>query len=255
MLGMTHLARQMMWIERDWPDAFARATRRALTGPQYWAWRLTGVLASEVTSLAAQSGLWCAADAEACSGSSPSGAGARLLPPLVPAWAVLGPLKSGDRGREPASARAVSASLNGIHDSSANLYRYQGGRPRRHRRWCLPAPGSRRSATGRDRGPRRRASRASSATPTSSGRPLARHADDGRPRVRYGRGRRQRARPPRKLLARILETGDRWPCRPSAPTTACFPARPDRRRNDPRPLSRTISRHALLRSRCSTRRC
>ncbi len=121
MLGSAHLARQMMWVERAWPALFARA-RACLAVPQYWAWRLSGVLASEVTSLAAQSGLWCAADAR------PAGLVARqnwerLLPPLRPAWATLGPITPGVAARTglPAAVRIV----NGIHDSSANLYHYQ----------------------------------------------------------------------------------------------------------------------------------
>ena len=58
MHGATHLARQMLWLEHGWPDAFA-AARAYLALPQYWAWRLSGAAASEVTSLAAQSHLWC----------------------------------------------------------------------------------------------------------------------------------------------------------------------------------------------------
>ena len=121
MLGSAHLARQMMWIERDWPEDFARA-RALLALPQYWAWRLSGVLASEVTSLAAQSGLWCAADARPSALVARRGWD-RLLPPLRPAWATLGPLRP-----EIAARSGLSKSVrvvNGIHDSSANLYRYQ----------------------------------------------------------------------------------------------------------------------------------
>ncbi len=121
MLGVAHLARQMLWIEREWPEAFARA-RACLAVPQYWAWRLSGVLASEVTSLAAQSGLWCAADARPAALVARRG-WERLLPPLRPAWATLGPLKPAVAARTglPRDTRVV----NGIHDSSANLYHYQ----------------------------------------------------------------------------------------------------------------------------------
>ena len=121
MLGTAHLARQMLWMERDWPEAFAGAAA-FLAIPQYWAWRLSGVLASEVTSLAAQSGLWCAADARPAALVAQRG-WARLMPPLRPAWAVLGPLRPEVAARTglPGDVRVV----NGIHDSSANLYRYQ----------------------------------------------------------------------------------------------------------------------------------
>jgi sugar (pentulose or hexulose) kinase len=121
MLGAAHAARQLLWFERDWPEALA-AARAFLPTAQYWAWRLSGVLADEVTSAAAQSHLWCAADRR------PSAIVARhrwqrLLPPMTPAWATLGPVR-------PEIARATGLGpatrvLCGIHDSSANFYRYQ----------------------------------------------------------------------------------------------------------------------------------
>ncbi|MDX7952896.1 FGGY family carbohydrate kinase [Lichenihabitans sp. Uapishka_5] len=121
MIGTAHLARQMLWLERDWPEVFAGA-RAFLAHPQYWAWRLSGVLASEVTSLAAQSHLWCSAEARPAALVAARGWD-RLMAPLRPAWATLGSLK-------PAFVRstglpATTRVLNGIHDSSANLYRYQ----------------------------------------------------------------------------------------------------------------------------------
>lgn len=56
-----HLAKQMLWLERAFPLEFA-AARAYLAHPQYWAWRLGGVMASEITNLAAQSHLWCVLD-------------------------------------------------------------------------------------------------------------------------------------------------------------------------------------------------
>ena len=121
MLGSAHLARQMLWLERGWPDAFARATA-FLALPQYWAFRLCGVAASEVTSLAAQSHLWSGADGR------PTPLVARrgwehLLPPMRPAFETLGTLKPelARRCGLPPGTRVVC----GIHDSSANFYRYQ----------------------------------------------------------------------------------------------------------------------------------
>lgn len=121
MPGATHLARQMLWMARGWPDAFAKA-RAYLALPQYWAWRLSGVAASEVTSLAAQSHLWsplggAPAALVAAQGWSP------LMPPLQPAWRTLGvisPVVAAQTGL----ARHTRV-LCGIHDSSANFYRYQ----------------------------------------------------------------------------------------------------------------------------------
>ena len=91
MLGASHIARQMLWLETGWPEAFARA-RHFLGLPQYWAWRLSGVAASEASVLGAQSHLWSVRDGR----FAPIVAARdwqRLLPPLAPAWATLGPLR------------------------------------------------------------------------------------------------------------------------------------------------------------------
>lgn len=121
MLGAAHLARQMLWLERGWPRVFA-AAQAYLALPQYWAWRLSGIAASEVTSLAAQSHLWCAVDAK------PTQLVAdrrweRLMPPFYPAWASLGPLRRDYVERT--GLHPNTRVLTGIHNSSANLYRYQ----------------------------------------------------------------------------------------------------------------------------------
>ncbi len=121
MLGSAHLARQMLWLERGWPDTFARATA-FLALPQYWAFRLCGVAASEVTSLAAQSHLWSGADGRPTPLVARRG-WERLLPPMRPAFETLGTLKPelARRCGLPPGTRVVC----GIHDSSANFYRYQ----------------------------------------------------------------------------------------------------------------------------------
>ncbi|RIX98483.1 carbohydrate kinase [Aureimonas flava] len=121
MLGSAHLARQMLWLERGWPEVFARA-KAFLALPQYWAFRLSGVLASEVTSLAAQSHLWSGADARPARLVAERGWG-RLLPPLRPAFETLGPLRPAIARR--CGLRPDTRVVCGIHDSSANFYRYQ----------------------------------------------------------------------------------------------------------------------------------
>lgn len=55
-LGL-NLARQLYYVEEQHPEAFARVTH-IFPYPQYWAWRLSGVVASEVTSLGCHSDLW-----------------------------------------------------------------------------------------------------------------------------------------------------------------------------------------------------
>ncbi|NBZ87087.1 FGGY-family carbohydrate kinase [Stagnihabitans tardus] len=55
-LGL-NLGAQIHWLERHHPQAFARAVH-CLMYPQYWAMRLTGVAASEATSLGCHTDLW-----------------------------------------------------------------------------------------------------------------------------------------------------------------------------------------------------
>src|SRR5690349_19300713 len=52
-----NLGRQLAYQKWRCPDLFARATH-FLTYPQYWAWRLTGIAASEVTSPGCHTDLW-----------------------------------------------------------------------------------------------------------------------------------------------------------------------------------------------------
>jgi sugar (pentulose or hexulose) kinase len=121
MLGAAHLARQMLWQEMHWPDTFAAASAY-LSTPQYWAFRLSGVLASEVTSLAAQSHLWASADGKPAALVASRG-WQRLMPPMRRAWETLGPLKPELAKRS--GLKATTRVLCGVHDSSANFYRYQ----------------------------------------------------------------------------------------------------------------------------------
>src|SRR5690606_21705203 len=52
-----NLGAQIFWQQQNFPDVFARVTA-ILMYPQYWAWRLTGRLASEATSLGCHTDLW-----------------------------------------------------------------------------------------------------------------------------------------------------------------------------------------------------
>lgn len=119
--GMAHVGRQMFYQAKAFPEAFARA-HHVLTLPQYWAWRLSGVPAAEVTSLAAQSHLWDVLNRRPSSLVAAMG-WQHLLPPLRPAYAVLGPITPEIAGAT--GLRRDTPVLNGMHDSSANLYRYQ----------------------------------------------------------------------------------------------------------------------------------
>lgn len=119
-----NLGRQLFWQARERPQDFARA-RRLLTGPQYWAWRLSGVAAAEVTSLSCHSDLWAPLAARPSTLMAAQG-WARLLPPLRPAWETLGPPR-------PAVIAATGLSprtrvLSGAHDSNAALLPHLVGR-------------------------------------------------------------------------------------------------------------------------------
>lgn len=118
--GAHRLAKQMLWLERDFPDGFARA-RWLLTLPQYFAWRLGGVPASEITTLAAQTQLWNPAAGDFTDIVRRRGWD-RLIPPRRNAWDVLGTIRPGlaaTHGLPPDLAL-----LCGVHDSNANYHRF-----------------------------------------------------------------------------------------------------------------------------------
>jgi sugar (pentulose or hexulose) kinase len=115
--GGLNLGKQIAWQRSRFPDAFARA-KLYLTYPQYLAWRLSGVAASEVTMLGAHTELW-----EPLNGQPSSLAKAlelsRLTAPLQPAWRSLGAIRADvveATGLDPATRV-----LNGVHDSNASL--------------------------------------------------------------------------------------------------------------------------------------
>lgn len=120
-----NLGRQIAWLEASFPTEFGRATQ-ILMYPQYWAWRLCGVAASEVTSLGCHTDLWNPSRRDYSSLVETMG-WAPLLPPLRDAWAPLGPLLP-----ELVAATGLPADCQiicGIHDSNASLLRYLVGQP------------------------------------------------------------------------------------------------------------------------------
>ena len=121
MLGASHMARQLFYMQSVSPDGVAKA-RHFLALPQYWAWRMSGVAASELTALGAQSHLYNVVERR-FSAIVTARDWQRLLAPFVPAYAVLGPVRPSlaERYGLPPALRIHT----GIHDSSANFYRYQ----------------------------------------------------------------------------------------------------------------------------------
>lgn len=120
-----NLGKQIFVLQRRAPALFGQV-RRVFTYPQYWAWRLSGVAASEVTSLGSHTDLWRPKEA-GFSRLAVDHGWTRLLPPVRPANAVLGTLRP-----ELAEATGLGPSCNvlcGIHDSNASYLAHRITRP------------------------------------------------------------------------------------------------------------------------------
>jgi len=118
-LGL-NAARPLYWQAREFPTAFACA-HTLLPYPQYWAWRLSGIAASEVSSLGCHTHLWSPAN-RSWSRLVHREGWARRFAPIRSAWDVLGPLR-------PELAQRLGLSRDcvvhtGVHDSNACLARY-----------------------------------------------------------------------------------------------------------------------------------
>lgn len=122
-LGMV-LARQFWWQARAFPEAFARVTD-IVPNAQYWAWRLSGAKAGEISSIGCHTGLWLPerrtySDLVRRAGWLP------LMAPLRHAWDTLGPLRPdilAATGLDPA-CRVVC----GAHDSNASFLAHRATR-------------------------------------------------------------------------------------------------------------------------------
>jgi sugar (pentulose or hexulose) kinase len=119
-LGL-NLGRQLAYLEACFPAEFACADL-ALPYPQYWAWLLSGVAASEATSLGCHSDLWHPERATWSRLATRRG-WARRFPARRSAFDCLGVLR-------PAIARATGLPedvkvLCGIHDSNASYLRHR----------------------------------------------------------------------------------------------------------------------------------
>lgn len=112
-----NLGAQLHYLKSLFPQEFAR-TRHILTYPQYWAWRLTGVAAVEITSLGCHTDLWLPKQ----SAFSPlvDRLGIReYFPPRHSAFDVLGPVTP-DLAAKIGLQQPVPVHC-GIHDSNASL--------------------------------------------------------------------------------------------------------------------------------------
>ena len=101
----------------DFPAEFA-AARAFLAYPQYWSWRLSGVGATEFTSIGSHTDLWRPSEGRLSSMVDKLG-WRRLFPPMRHAWDTLGTLRP-----EVAAATGLAPAVRvvcGAHDSNASL--------------------------------------------------------------------------------------------------------------------------------------
>lgn len=120
-----NLGAQVFWLSRAFPAEFARV-RHVLMLAQYWSFRLSGVAASEATSLGCHTDLWNPWEGRFSSLVSRMG-WEGLFPPVRKAADVLGPVL-------PSVAEATGLAVGtpvlcGIHDSNASLVPHLGKAP------------------------------------------------------------------------------------------------------------------------------
>ncbi|MCW5706644.1 FGGY-family carbohydrate kinase [Shinella sp.] len=111
---------QVYWQSKTFPDAFGKV-RWLLMYAQYWSFRLTGVAASEVTSLGCHADLWEPRNGRFSSLVEKEG-WTRLMPPVRKAGDVLGSVRP-----DIAAATGLRPDVPvhcGIHDSNASLLPY-----------------------------------------------------------------------------------------------------------------------------------
>lgn len=123
-LGL-NVGAQVFWLSRAFPEEFARV-RHVLMLAQYWSFRLSGVAASEATSLGCHTDLWNPREGQFSSLIARMG-WAGLFPPVRKAADVLGPVLP-----EVAAATGLPVGtpvLCGIHDSNASLVPHLGEAP------------------------------------------------------------------------------------------------------------------------------
>lgn len=115
-----NLGRQLFHLQSRRAALFQRAAH-ILLYPQYWAWRLSGVMSAEVTSLGTHTDLWRPHE-RAYSQLARKQGWARMMPPQRSANDRLGRIKTSlasATGLDPACEVAC-----GIHDSNASYLRF-----------------------------------------------------------------------------------------------------------------------------------
>jgi len=117
--GLT-VGRQLFWQRQIDRKAFDRVTT-IMPYAQYWAWRLTGVPRSEVTSLGAQTHIWAPTERDYSSLADELGIRSKFAP-MARAWEPVGTLLPSVAAKT--GLPKDTPVLAGIHDSNANYFRY-----------------------------------------------------------------------------------------------------------------------------------
>jgi sugar (pentulose or hexulose) kinase len=115
-----NLGRQLFYLQSRRADLFERAAH-ILLYPQFWAWRLSAVMAAEVTSLGTHTDLWRPHE-QAYSSLARKQGWARMMPPQRSANDRLGRISA-----SVAAATGLDATCEvacGIHDSNASYLRF-----------------------------------------------------------------------------------------------------------------------------------
>jgi sugar (pentulose or hexulose) kinase len=119
-----NLGAQLFWQARAFPGAFAK-TQSIVTYPQYWSFRLSGVVAAEITSLGCHTDLWNF-QTDLYSPLVVREGWLDKMPRVRPASDVLGPVKP-EFMAHLGLARPIPVHC-GIHDSNASLLPHLLGR-------------------------------------------------------------------------------------------------------------------------------
>ena len=135
-----NLGAQLYWQQQRFLAAFARAAAIVVMYPQYWSFRLSGVRASEITSLGCHTDLWAPMQRDFSTMVD------RLeMAPAVPAASVA-PAMPSVRSRPElpprTGLRAETPVYCGIHDSNASLLPHHSSAARAPSPSPPPAPGS-----------------------------------------------------------------------------------------------------------------
>jgi len=120
-----NVGRQLVWQKQHYAKEFESA-EALLMYPQYWSWRLSGKLVSEVSSLGCHTDLWSPTKRDFSSLVASQG-WTHLLSPLASAWESVGPILAvvANESGLPATCRVHV----GVHDSNASLLRFLLAKP------------------------------------------------------------------------------------------------------------------------------